>query len=205
MAMLEDSIEEFKKLPTVGKVGIGAAILLVVGVALYERNKAASVSTSPLSGMSSSSMDTTGTAGTQSPFSSIMSGSNSVPLLPSGTNPVYDGQGNLVAFQPAPTPATPTPVAPPPITPPSHNPTQPPPQPTINTNPLVPNSLKVWLGRGGVLYQGTDVNHQSVVNLPKNSGVRAGSDGRYWAITPSGQQLITNNFQAIPPGQKAPY
>lgn len=196
MAMLEDSVEEFKKLPTAGKVGIGAVIVLVAGIAIYERNKAASTASSPLSGTSPvSSTDTTGTvgaAGTQSPFSMV----GNTPVLPSGTNPVYDPSGNLVAFQPTST----VNVAPPPITPPSSNPTKPPPMPTVNTSPLVPNSLKVWMGRGGVLYQGTDVNHQSVVNLPKNSGVRAGSNGRYWVFTPSGQQLITNNFQVKAPG-----
>lgn len=192
MAMLEDSVEEFKKLPTAGKVGIGAAILLVVGVALYERNKAATASTSSLSGITANGADTTAANASQSPFSMV----GNTPLLPPGTNPVYDPSGNLVAFQPVST----VNVPPPTVTPPVSHPTQPPAQPTVNNNPLVPNSLRVWMGKGGILYQGTNGHNQSVVKLPKNSGIRAGSNGRYWVFTPSGQQLITNNFGAKPAG-----
>lgn len=199
-AWLQDSIGEIKKLPTAGKVGLGAVVLLVVGVALYERNLANTSASTSTSGLSSVGTDTSGAGvlGTQSPFSSVASGSNSVPLIPSGTNPVYDSQGNLVAFQSPATPPATVSIPPPATTPPVAKPTQPPAQPKINTNPLVPNSLKVWMGSGNVLYEGTSPTNQHPVNLPKNSGIRAGSNGRYWVFTPQGQQLITNNFGAKP-------
>lgn len=106
-----DSIEEFKKLPTWGKVGVGLAGVGIVLVAIYEHNKAAASTAAGASLASGTgATDATGAALSQSPFSSIPSGSGSVPLLPTGVNPVYDSSGNLIAFQNAP-PATPPPTA----------------------------------------------------------------------------------------------
>lgn len=132
-----DSVEEFKKLPTWGKVGVGLAGVGIVLVAIYERNKAAASTAAGASVSGGSATDTSGLAssGLQSPFSSVPSGSGSVPLIPQGVNPVYDAMGNLVAFQNAPPPAPTTtntpPVSNPPTTPPVPKPTQPPPAPKL--------------------------------------------------------------------------
>jgi hypothetical protein len=99
-----DSIEEFKKLPTWGKVLAVAALALVAFLAIRAKMQSAQQAASS----TASSPDTSGTvAGSQSPFPNI----NGLPLLPSGVNPIYDANGNPIAYQQAPT-ATPPPVTP---------------------------------------------------------------------------------------------
>jgi hypothetical protein len=200
-----DTTAEFKKLPTWGKFAAVGAVVLVAGIGWYEYNKAKSTG-----GTSVSSPGSTGTSldpnaqmgGTQSPFAQVPTTAGngaSVPVIPFGDTPIFDALGNLIGWQQpgatAPgggttstgTPAT-TDVPATGITP-DHFPL------SINRIPLVSNALKVWFGRGNVLYEGTDVKHQSVVKLPANTGVIAGSDGRYWLKESNGtQQLITNNF-----------
>ena len=212
-----DSVEEFKKLPTWGKIALGLVVVAVGGIAIYEHNLAASSSTTPAStgaigstsgggslfGSSSLPSTPTDTTGVQSPFSLVpnSSGNGSSPLIPFGDTPLFDALGNLIGWQqpnPNPTVSTMPPATPPVVQPPANNPTKPPAIPKINSTPLVPSSLKVWMGNGGVLYQGTSAANQTPVNLGKNSGIRAGSNGRYWVFNSSGQQLVTNNFGAKP-------
>ena len=114
-----DSLEEFKKLPTWGKIAAGGALVAVVGIAIYEKNKAgkSGVGTALSSSGASGAATTDPNAllgGTQSPFGQIPSGNgNSVPLIPWGDTPIFDKLGNLIGWQqPGPTP-TPTPNPPP--------------------------------------------------------------------------------------------
>lgn len=98
-----DSVEEWKKLPTWGKIAVGVALAVVAYLAWRAHNQTAQQAASS----TAASPDTSGTtAGTQSPFPMV----NGLPLLPSNVNPVYDNAGNPVAFQQAPlqTPTNPT-------------------------------------------------------------------------------------------------
>jgi hypothetical protein len=100
-----DSVQEFKKLPTWGKIGIGAA---VVGVAAfgYIQWKQSQASGTNVAGslVPGGSPSTSGGAsgGSQSPYSSTTSNGNTVPILPFGVTPIYDGAGNLIGFQQGP-------------------------------------------------------------------------------------------------------
>src|SRR5260221_14506562 len=90
-----DSVEEWKKLPTWGKIAVGVVLAVVAYLAIRARSQSAQSKVSP--------SDTGTTTGSQSPFPSI----NGLPLLPSNVNPVLDANGNPIAFQQAP-PNTPT-------------------------------------------------------------------------------------------------
>lgn len=124
-----DSIEEFKKAPTGGKVALVAIFVLVGGIGFYEYNKSKS-SSSGVSGNASPSTDTTGGGASQYPIVPG-SGQGNVPVLPGGLSAIFDPLGNLIGWQPTPTP-TPTPTpAPKPGTrggrlPPVPNPNPPP-------------------------------------------------------------------------------
>ena len=152
---LEDTKETWNKLPTWGKWGVGLTVLAVVGIALYELYS--SQQASAAGATTQASGDTTGASGDTSggggggAYPTTTSGNSTVPVLPAGVNPVYDSQGNLIAFssgssgavvppnQNAPQPSTtipsdttPGPVTPT-ITPPSPGPvTSPPPISTVN-------------------------------------------------------------------------
>ena len=123
-----DSVEEFKKMPTWGKVLAVAALLGVAGYAIYQHNQANSQAATSAN---SANPDSSLMAGMQSPFSQVPTGNNgeTVPYVPNGVNPIYDSQGNLVGWQqpasapaPSPTPTpTPTPTpGPKPKKPPTH-------------------------------------------------------------------------------------
>jgi len=90
-----DSLEEFKKMPTWGKVAVGLVVLAVVGYVIYQKSHASS-STAP---------NITGT---------IPTGGG----IPSGATPVYDPNGNIIGYSnpgsPLPPSPTPTPNPPPP-------------------------------------------------------------------------------------------
>lgn len=58
MAWLEDSIEEFKKLPTWGKIAVGVGAVGVVGVGVYMHNKAVSAGATLTNGPASASPTT---------------------------------------------------------------------------------------------------------------------------------------------------
>ena len=94
-----DSIEEFKKLPTGGKIVAGVALLGVIGLALYERSKSGAT-TAP--GVASPSTDTQ--AAQQS---GAMIGN--VPVIPPGYSSIYNPTtGTLEGYQPTPPPTTTT-------------------------------------------------------------------------------------------------
>lgn len=127
MAMLEDAVEEFKKLPTWGKIGIGLAAVGTVGVALYMRHQAtvngqstpasaaqtgaaqlaSSLPPTDLSGGGASGPISTptgtGTGTTPSNpvqgFINLLSGTNGKGLLGSGATVYSAGNGQIYATQ----------------------------------------------------------------------------------------------------------
>lgn len=97
-----DTVEEFKKLPLWGKVVVGAIGLVVVYLLYKKFTSGGGTSTSGTQPAMSPS-------GAQSPFPTVQSGGSSVPVIPSGVNPVYDQSGGLTAFQTA-APSAPAPT-----------------------------------------------------------------------------------------------
>lgn len=119
---LGDAAEEFKKMPPWGKaLAIGAVILVAyLGYRAFAANKSSTISGTSQTGSTLSSGDVasgqdTG-SGTQSPFALVPAGptAGSVPVVPQGLQPVFDGVGNLIGWTPgtttpASTAASPTP------------------------------------------------------------------------------------------------
>jgi len=96
MAFLSDSVTEFKKLPTGGKIAIGAIFVGVAALGYYAYRKG-------------------GTGiGTSSPAASVTPGVQGLPSFPFGTTALTDSSGNPVAFinPPAPGPTVPAPRGP---------------------------------------------------------------------------------------------
>src|SRR5260221_8441703 len=183
-------MDEFKNAKPPEKVVIVVGVLAVVGVAfyLYKRGTAASTSTPSASAGSPAGGQMAGYP---------MAGSN--PVVPNGTNPLFDPSGNLIGWQnpppPGPTPSpkpTPTPLPPVPTNPPTTGPGQG--GIHINKTPLISDAMKVWFGKGNQIYFGTSLQNQQHFNIPSGFTPRAGSDGRYWLINGNQQQLLTNNF-----------
>lgn len=121
MAMLEDAVEEFKKMPTWGKVGIGLGFVGVIGLALYMRAQNANSTTATtaqtgaaqladslpatdLSGGGASGPTATSTSTTSSnpiaAFTNLLSGTNGNGLLGSGATVYSAGSGQVYASQP---------------------------------------------------------------------------------------------------------
>lgn len=99
MAEAGDVIKEFKEAKPPEKAVIVLGIIAVIGVAWYLYQKGKQQSTTPNTATS------TGAAGGQvSGYPTV--GAGGTPVLPSGVNPLYDPNGNLVAFQNQPTPTT---------------------------------------------------------------------------------------------------
>lgn len=99
-----DSVEEFKKLPTWGKVGVG---ILFVGVAYlgYKAYSNRGSSGTALT-MQGNLQPTNNQPGGSSPFPQVQSGDSSVPLLPSNVNPLFNSSGGLVGYQSGYTPSS---------------------------------------------------------------------------------------------------
>lgn len=96
MAEAGDILEEFHKAKTPEKVVIVVAVVAIGGIAIYliwNRNQASAGSAAGAVGASSSQQQ----AGYPT--------AGGVPVLPSGVNPLFDPNGNLIGFQ---NPATPT-------------------------------------------------------------------------------------------------
>ena len=109
MATLGDFLGEWHKASKGEKALIVGGGITVIGVAWYLHNQAANnAQTSPAQAATNASGLTSGsTPGNNGGIPQIQSGSNQYPLLPYGTNPIYDPSGNLIGFQNSP-PATPT-------------------------------------------------------------------------------------------------
>lgn len=106
-----DTAEEFKKLPPAGKIAVIGAFIAAAGIGFYEYRKNKSSGATLAAGTTAAGTDPNAGGGLQSPFPSIPGANgSSVPVLPSGLQAIFDGQGNLIGWQPAPTPTTPTPA-----------------------------------------------------------------------------------------------
>jgi hypothetical protein len=169
-----DSVEEFKKLPTWGKVlaaaGLGLAAYL--GYRAYQSNAASAQSAAAgTAGISST------TAGTQSPFPMV----GNLPLLPNNVNPVYDSSGNPIAYQQGPTPPPPTPAPnPPPVS-------GGPPGPDagfVNRNPLIPSGQYK-----GPSYSNLKPGTSYTYNGTKYT-LNAGPGGKLYGTNPQGHQVL---------------
>ncbi len=113
---LGDAAEEWKKLPTWGKWTVGIIFLAVIGFAIYElylNNQASQgAATTQAAGPGTSGAGAGAGAGagtdgaSQSAYPQTSSGgTGTVPILPQGIQPVFDANGNLIAFGPTSTTA----------------------------------------------------------------------------------------------------
>lgn len=71
MAWLQDGIEEFKKLPTAGKIAVGVTFLGIAGIGFYEYKKGANQSSSTQGATSSSGLATTDNGNAASSFGGV--------------------------------------------------------------------------------------------------------------------------------------
>lgn len=206
-----DTVEEFKKLPTWGKIAVGLAVGLVVFLAIRARQQAASTAAS------TAATDTTGAASSAFPMV------NGLPVLPSNVSPIYDSSGNVIGYQQAPTPSTTTTD----ISGASSNPPSPIPSPTgqppaasnppstdvtlINSHPPIiagyPPSLPTATGsppRQPTPHPATPkLSHYTVVAGDSLSGIaaRLHYQGGWQALYNDNQGLIGPNPNLIRPGQ----
>lgn len=98
MAETADLIKEFKNAKPPEKAVIILGIVAVGGVAFYLWRKGNAASTTATTAQSQT--------GQAAGFPTTASGT---PVLPAGVNPVFDQNGNLIAFQNQPPPAPPPP------------------------------------------------------------------------------------------------
>lgn len=171
-------VEEFKKAKPPEKVVIVLGVVAVAGLALYL------IMRSSRGGATSANDSASGSTGQTAGFPSA----GGVPVLPSGTSPIYDPNGNLVAFQ-NPVSGTSTSTSVPGTTEPTH--------PanwfesilgkigynaTINPGGWDVNGQRFWVGKG----------NSNLFYAPIGSTVIKGQEGRIWLKLPDGtQQLLT--------------
>lgn len=98
MANAGDVIDEFKHAKPPEKAVIIGVIVLVVGIAIYWRSKIASSATTTTTVGNGGPTASSG-GGSASTLPSVNTSNGQVPILPSGTNPVYSPGGNLVGYQ----------------------------------------------------------------------------------------------------------
>lgn len=156
-----DTVEEFKKLPTWGKIAVGIGVLVVVYIAYrgYSSSKNNSQGSLPPTPQSQSQ--------SQSPFPQIKSGDSSVPLLPSGVNPIYNSQGGLTGFQ-------------------QSAPVSPPPPSTVGATPNPPPFY-------GIL--GPGLNMEKAKKALPGVNLISGGQNRVWEVSPNGvQTLVTSGY-----------
>jgi hypothetical protein len=105
MGVLSDTFDEFKKASPQEKIFIVGGGLAAIAIALYIHSQNTSAATNPNQAATGASL-TGGTSGGGGGIQTVPGpNSSQVPILPSGLVPLYDGLGNLIGYQPAPTPA----------------------------------------------------------------------------------------------------
>lgn len=178
MGAIGDVTSEFKNAGPKEKTVIIIAVIGVAAVAYYLYTKQSGSSSAPTTGSSSE------------PAGYPLAGST--PVLPAGVNPLYDPNGNLIAFQ-NPTPTVPSPTPTPVSTPPT---------PTQTATPLKgqpTNWYTNFLGKIGygthISPGGVDQNGQrfwyapgAFFYAPVGSSIAYGGQGRTWLQLPNGQQ-----------------
>ena len=104
-----DVTEEWKKLPTWGKWTVGIIFLAVIILALYELHKnnqasqgaATTQAAGPGTSGAGAGIGASSDGASQSAYPQTSSGgTGTVPILPQGIQPVFDANGNLIAFGP---------------------------------------------------------------------------------------------------------
>ena len=216
---LGDAAEEWKKLPTWGKWTVGIIFLAVIVIAFYEyrKNQQASQGAATTQAAGDTGLGTAGgggiggtsNGGSTSTFPQTSSGSaGTVPVLPQGVQPVFDANGNLIAFGPTPSTAatvaatspTPSPVtAPTPtIQPPSvGGVTQRPPTPKVahatgtsseNLSTIQAFLKAFGLGKATVTKVGSgEQSGYLIKNAPGlNQTALASRFGKGWSVTGGG-------------------
>lgn len=173
MGAIGDVTSEFKNAGPKEKTVIIIAVIGVAAVAYYLYTKQSGSSSAP-------------TTGSSSQAGYPLAGST--PVLPAGVNPLYDPNGNLIAFQ-NPTPTTPSP--PPTPTAPTQTPLKGPSQPAnwytnflgkigygthISPGGVDQNGQRFWYAPGAFFY------------APVGSSIAYGGQGRTWLQLPNGQQ-----------------
>jgi hypothetical protein len=182
-----DSVEEFKKLPAWGKIGVGLLFVVVayLGYRQYTANKNA--------GVASPSVDTTGTGA----GSGAMIGG--VPQIPAGFSPQYNPTtGVLEGYQPTPPTGTGGGTT---ITGGQNQPLQggnPPTGGQVPSGPLIPFGQYKGPSYSN-LKPNTYYTYQGV-----NYKLTAGAQGRLWGINPSGQQVLLYAPQSQYPSVASP-
>jgi hypothetical protein len=184
MGAIGDVTNEFKQAGPKEKAVIIIAVIGVAGVAYYLYTKQKGSTAAPTAGSSSASL----------PAGYPLAGST--PVLPAGVNPLYDPNGNLIAFQnPSPTvpspPPTPTTPTPPKQTPLIGQPSN------WYTNFLGKIGYGTHISPGGVDQNGQRFWYapNSYFYAPKGSTIAYGGLGRVWLQLPNGQQhqLLTGS------------
>jgi|SRR5579863_1594679 len=178
MAFFQDAVEEFKKLPTGGKIAIGGIVVLVgyLGYRAYEANAASNAASQQASAAD--------TSGTNSGYASVPGpGGSSIPILPSGLTPMFDANGNLIGWQQTGQGTQP------PVNPPTPTPTPGPgPQPGPK-GPFFSNAQISQQGNNFFLVQGKNQINLNTL-FPKGTQFFGGGGGRAWYQLPGSNQKL---------------
>ncbi|SRR6266496_2042194 len=199
MGWAEDTVQEFKKLPPAGKIAVGGVVVAVAGFAVYQyiQSKKGSSTSVNVSGATPASGADAGAlmGGLQSPWGQTPTTAGNgitVPIVPTGVNPLFDALGNLIGWQQqAPTTA----VAPPPSTtttkPTGGTTKTPTPKPIAakSNNPIIPydffgnHKFPTQAGKPG-----TNVSSYSYGGTTYN--VHPGAGGRVWGQPTKGGSSV---------------
>jgi hypothetical protein len=197
---LGDAVEEYKAMPTWGKVvtaGIGIGVVLYA-LHVYQTKGSSSTSSGVSVGSTQSGTqspypmvsDGSTQSGTQSPYPMVSDGSTSVPILPSTVSPVYNpSNGDLTAYQQTSTSTTPA--------------------STSSTNYATQGYYGLLGANANVNIQNSTYMNSSgqSVPIPIASGDKLvqGSQGRVWYTDGGGQHLLTSGSgPAIDPTTNTP-
>jgi hypothetical protein len=185
MAFFQDAVEEFKKLPTGGKIAIGGIVVLVgyLGYRAYEANAASNAASQQASAAD--------TSGTNSGYASVPGpGGSSIPILPSGLTPLFDANGNLIGWQQTGQGTTP------PVTPPTSTGGGSSGSGSGSQNPFFSNAQISQQGSNFFLVQGSNkINLSSL--FPKGTQFFGGGGGRAWYQLPGSntkQLLVSKGY-----------
>ncbi len=175
MAETGDLINEFKQAKPAEKVVIVVGVLAVGGVAFYLYRK----------GQAQAAVSSNTGAPVAQTAGYPMAGNT--PVLPSGVNPLYDPNGNLIGFQNPPPPGSTPPPAP-------------------FTPPTVPAGQKIWAGllnaNGTRRYWiGTSQTQQSLLNdlFPAGTTFRSSGGTLYYTLPGGTETAFGTKLSAVPP------
>jgi hypothetical protein len=180
-----DILQEFKnaKPPEKAVIVLGGLAVVGIGIYLYTKGNAAASAANAATGSTSATGQAAG-----------YPTANGVPVLPGGTNPLYDPNGNLVGYQNQPTTGNQGPTGPQGPAGPGGSPGHPQNwftnvlgkigyNATIRPGGLDNNGQRFWIGKTG---------NSSLFYAPWGSTIQQGAQGRVWITVPGQkQQLLT--------------